>query len=103
MLTNREKEKKMETFFQLIGGIFNGFTIFSKTITEEIIEENIAFLKQYDWFARFLENDSYQQLIFKNQDVRYIIGKLNQKKIKMDPTNPKYEQKIHQALVEARK
>ncbi|WP_078379903.1 hypothetical protein [Sutcliffiella halmapala] len=90
----------MEIIYQLIGGIANVFMIFSKNVTEEVIEKNIEHLKQYDWFTRFLENESFQKLISKDQDVRYIIGKLNQKKLQKNPN--KYEQKIYQALEKAR-
>ena len=48
---------------------------FIKEVTEEAMEKNINDLKRYEWFDNYLNNDTYKELINKNTEVRYAIGK----------------------------
>lgn len=82
------------TLIDLIGSI--GTLIFSsmKDITDEEINKNIEFFKRYDWFKEFLENNEYKKLINENDNVRYVIGKINIEKMKKITYQNKYRKKI---------
>lgn len=82
------------TLIDLIGSI--GTLIFSsmKDITDEEINKNIEFLKRYDWFKELLENNEYKKLINENDNVRYVIGKINIEKMKKITYQNKYRKKI---------
>ena len=72
----------MGTLFELLGSIGTLFFSFTKDVTEEEIEKNIKFLKEYQWFQIYLNDVKYGNLIKDHKDVRYIIGKLNIEKMK---------------------
>jgi hypothetical protein len=88
----------MDTFFDLVNIITNFFSIFSKEVTEERIERNIVALQKIDWFRALLANETYHHLIHHNKDVRYAIGRLNLKKLKKDPSNPRFQRAIKRAI-----
>lgn len=83
---------------ELIGSI--GTLIFSskKDITEEEIEKNIKFLNKYDWFQSYLDNEEHRKLINENDDVRFVIGKMNIEKMKKESYRNNYKQKIEVIL-----
>lgn len=85
-------------FFDLINIVTNFFSIFSKEVTEEKIEKNIALLQKNDWFRELLANEANHQLILQNTDVRYLIGRLNTKKVEKDPANPRFQRAIKRAI-----
>ena len=69
-----------------------------KDITDEEIEKNIKFLNKYEWFQSFLENKEHKKLIKENDDVRFIIGKINIKKMKRNTYRNKYKKKLQVIL-----
>ena len=87
---------------ELIGSI--GTLIFSsmKDITDEEIEKNIKFLNKYEWFQSYLDNEEYRKLINENDDVRFIIGKINIEKMKRTSYRNKSKKKIDVVLQKQR-
>ena len=57
----------MGTLFELLGSIGTLFFSFTKDVTEEEIEKNIKFLKEYQWFQNYLNLRIYQA------DIIYLI------------------------------
>jgi hypothetical protein len=82
------------TLIDLIGSIGTLIFSFMKDITDEEINKNIEFLKRYDWFKELLENNEYKKLINDNDNVRYVIGKINIEKMKKITYQNKYRKKI---------
>ena len=84
-------------FFSSIATILFSFT---KDVTEEEIEKNITFLKEYKWFQKYFNDAKYEKLIKEDPDVRYIIGKFNIEKMKNKTSYyNKYQKKIQKALL----
>ena len=91
----------MGALFELLGSIGTLFFSFTKDVTEEEIEKNIKFLKEYQWFQNYLNDVKFRNLIEDHKDVRYIIGKFNIEKMKnRDGYHKKYQKKIHKVLLE---
>ena len=89
----------MGTLFELIGSIGTVFLAFTKEVTEEEIEKNIKFLKEYQWFQKYLNDVKFESLIKEHKDVRYVIGKLNIAKMKNKTGyHNKYQKKIQKVL-----
>ncbi|THF82318.1 hypothetical protein [Metabacillus sediminilitoris] len=88
----------MGLFFELLGSIGTFLLPFLKEVSEEEIEKNITLLKRYQWFMTQLENEKHKNLIYNDIDVRYIIGKLNPKKMEKKSYNNKYQFKINKIL-----
>lgn len=88
----------MGLFFELLGSIGTFLLPFLKEVSEEEIEKNITLLKRYQWFMTHLENEKHKNLIYHDIDVRYIIGKLNPKKMEKKSYNNKYQFKINKIL-----
>ena len=65
-----------------------------KDVTDEEIEKNIKFLNKYEWFQSYLDNEEHRKLINENEDVRFIIGKINIEKMKRNSYRNKYKKKI---------
>ena len=84
----------MGLLIELIGSI--GTLIFSsmKDVTEEEINKNIEFLKQYKWFQAYIDNVQYKKLINENDKVRQLIGKINIEKMWRNSYQNKYRKKL---------
>lgn len=84
----------MGILIELIGSI--GTLIFSsmKDVTEEEINKNIEFLKQYKWFQAYIDNVQYNKLINENDKVRQLIGKINIEKMWRNSYQNKYRKKL---------
>ena len=92
-------EDLLGILLELIGSI--GTLIFSsmKDVTEEEIKKNIEFLKRYEWFQKYLEDNEYRKLIFGNDDARFCIGKLNIDKMHKVSYQNKWEVRIKKSLI----
>ena len=88
----------MGALLELIGSIGTLFFSSMKDVTDEEIEKNIKFLNKYDWFQSYLDNEEYRKLINENEDVRFIIGKINIEKMKRNSYRNKYKKKIEVIL-----
>ncbi len=93
----------MGTFLELLGAIGQIALSFIKEVNEEEIEKNISFLSSYQWFNDYLSNQTYQTLIEKNVDVRYVIGKCNINKLNNDKYNKIVQRRINRALLKCEK
>ena len=83
---------------ELIGSIGTFIISSVKDVTEEEIEKNIKFLNKYEWFQSYLENEEHRKLINENDDVRFVIGKMNIEKMKKDSYRNKSKKKIEVIL-----
>lgn len=87
--------------FGLIVFLTLGLYIPSLTsVTTEQISSNIHFLKRYSWFKKMLNNDDYNKLIVHDNDVRQLIGKLNNRKMKYSFYQKRYRKKLQNILHE---
>jgi len=87
------------TLLELLGSISTIIFSFIKAATEEEIEENIKFLKEYHWFQNYLDYDTFNKLIIEHDDVRRVIGNANTNKMKTRPRYyKKHKKKIHDVL-----
>jgi hypothetical protein len=91
--------EKIGALFELLSSIGTLLFPFIKEVTEEEIDKNIEFLKQYQWFLKHLDDDKFKGLINKDVDVRYVIGKFNRKKMKKISYHKKYQMKINKILL----
>ncbi|MDO6658269.1 hypothetical protein [Anaerobacillus sp. 1_MG-2023] len=74
----------MELFLEILG--LTGDLIFWRDPPDgQRIEANIAALMAYSWFVELIEKPQYNKLIQENSSVRYVIGKMNIKKLKKSP------------------
>ena len=90
----------MGTLLELLGSISTIIFSFIKAATEEEIEENIKFLKEYHWFQNYLDDDTFNKLIKEHEDVRRVIGNINNEKMKTKARYYKKTQKrIHNVLL----
>ena len=89
----------MGSLFELLGSIGTLLLPFIKEVTEEEVDKNIQFLKQYKWFINHLNDDKYKELVNKDEDVRYVIGKFNRNKMKKISYHNKYQKKINKILL----
>ena len=89
----------MGSLFELLGSIGTLLLPFIKEVTEEEVDKNIQFLKQYQWFINHLNDDKYKELVNKDEDVRYVIGKFNRNKMKKISYHNKYQKKINKILL----
>ena len=89
----------MGALFELLGSIGTLLLPFIKEVTEEEVDKNIQFLKQYQWFIKHLNDDKYKELVNKDVDVRYVIGKFNRNKMKKISYHNKYQKKINEILL----
>jgi hypothetical protein len=89
----------MGALFELLGSIGTLLLPFIKEVTEEEVDKNIQFLKQYQWFTKHLNDDNYKELVNKDVDVRYVIGKFNRNKMKKISYHNKYQEKINKILL----
>ena len=89
----------MGALFELLGSIGTFLLPFIKEVTEEEVDKNIQFLKQYQWFINLLNDDKYKELVNKDEDVRYVIGKFNRNKMKKISYHNKYQKKINKILL----
>ena len=89
----------MGSLFELLGSIGTLLLPFIKEVTEEEVDKNIQFLKQYQWFINHLNDDKYKELVNKDVDVRYVIGKFNRNKMKNVSYHNKYQKKINKILL----
>lgn len=89
----------MGTFLELLGTIGQIALSFMKEVTEEEIEKNINYLKRYEWFGNYLNNDTYKELINNNTEVRYAIGKCNIGKMNEIKYNLLVEKTIKKVLL----
>ena len=89
----------MGALFELLGSIGTLLLPFIKEVTEEEVDKNIQFLKQYQWFIKHLNDDKYKELVNKDVDVRYVIGKFNRNKMKKISYHNKYQKKINKILL----
>ena len=89
----------MGAIFELLGSIGTLLLPFIKEVTEEEVDKNIQFLKQYQWFIKHLNDDKYKELVNKDEDVRYVIGKFNRNKMKKISYHNKYKKKINKILL----
>ena len=80
----------MGTLLELLGSISTIIFSFIKAATEEEIEENIKFLKEYQWFQNYLDDVTFNKLIKEHEDVRRVIGNINTNKMK---TSARYYKK----------
>ena len=83
---------------ELIGSIGTLFTSFMKDVTDEEIEKNIKFLNKYEWFQSYFDNEEHKKLISEDDDVRFIIGKINIKKMKRNSYRNKTKKKLEVIL-----
>ncbi|REB05152.1 hypothetical protein DVB69_15415 [Sporosarcina sp. BI001-red] len=88
----------MQTIIELISNISTIIFSFLKEVTEEEIEKNIAYLKQEEWFQKYLEDDKYNELIFDTIEVRHIIGAFNSKKMSQSRYHRKHQKRIEREL-----
>ncbi|WP_075617208.1 hypothetical protein [Paenisporosarcina indica] len=88
----------MGILLELIGSI--GTLIFSsmKDVTEEEINKNIEFLKQYKWFQAYIDDVQRNKLINENDKVRHIISKINIEKMWRNTYQNKYRKKLELML-----
>ncbi|ALC91673.1 hypothetical protein AM500_19205 [Bacillus sp. FJAT-18017] len=89
----------MGTLFDLLGSLGALIFPFTKEVTEEEIERNIYFLKEYQWFQKYLDDDKFKNLIMEDEDVRFVIGTLNSKKMKKKTYYDKYQKKFQKILL----
>lgn len=85
--------------FELLGSIGTFLFTLTKEVTVDEIEKNINFLKEYQWFQKYLENDKFENLIMNDKDVRFAIGKLNSEKMKKNAYYKKHQIKIQKVLL----
>ena len=88
----------MGALLELIGSIGTLFISSMKDVTDEEIEKNIKFLNKYEWFQSYLDNEEHRKLINENEDVRFIIGKINIEKMKRNSYRNKSKKKIEVIL-----
>lgn len=88
----------MGSLFELFGSIATLLFSSLKDITEEEIDKNIKILHKYQWFQEYLDNENYMKLIYENDDVRHIIGKLNIERMRKNFYQNKKRKKIYKAL-----
>lgn len=69
-----------------------------KDITKKEIDKNIKFLHKYQWFQEYLDNENYMKLIYENDDIRHIIGKLNIDRMGNNFYQNRKRKKIYKAL-----
>jgi hypothetical protein len=91
--------KELGALFELLGSIGTFLFSLTKDVTEEEIEKNINFLKEYQWFQKYLDNDKFENLIMNDKDVRFVIGKLNSEKMKKNAYYKKHQIKIQKELL----
>jgi hypothetical protein len=91
--------EKMGALFEQLGSIGTLLLPFIKEVTEEEIDKNVKFLKQYAWFLKHLDDDKFKRLINEDVDVRYVIGKFNRNKMKNISYHKKYQMKINKILL----
>ena len=89
----------MGTFLELLGAIGQIALSFMREVTEEEIDRNINYLKRYEWFDNYFNNDTYKELIDKNREVRYAIGKCNIAKMDKNKYNHLVEKRIKKVLL----
>ncbi|MCM3653940.1 hypothetical protein [Metabacillus litoralis] len=89
----------MGALFELLSSIGTLLLPFIKEVTEEEIDKNIKFLKQYQWVLKHWDDDKYKELINEDVDVRYVIGKFNRNKMKKISYHNKYQIKINKVLL----
>lgn len=75
------------------------FAPFWPDVTEEDIGKNLAVLKTYEWFQKYLVDDKFHKLIVYDKDVRDVIGEFNSNKIKRYSFHNKCEKKIRKVLL----
>ena len=88
----------MGALLELIGSIGTLFISSMKDVTDEEIEKNIKFLNKYEWFQSYLDNEEHRKLIKENDDVRFVIGKINIEKMKKNSYRNKSKKKIEVIL-----
>ena len=84
---------------ELLGSIGTFLFTLTKDVTEEEIEKNINFLKEYQWFQKYLDNDKFENLIMIDKDVRFAIGKLNSEKMEKNAYYKKHQIQIQKVLL----
>ncbi|WP_085994284.1 hypothetical protein [Oceanobacillus senegalensis] len=89
----------MGTLLDLLGSIGTLVISSMKDVTEEEIEKNIEFLKKYQWFQDYLDNEEYKHLIHENNNVRNTIGKLDTYKMVKNSYQQKWRRKIFKSLL----
>lgn len=91
--------KSLGALLELFGSIGTILFTLTKDVTEEEIEKNINFLKEYQWFQKYLDNGQPENLIMNDKDVRFVIGKLNSEKMKKNTYYKKQQKKIQKVLL----
>lgn len=86
----------MEVIVEFIGLIGEVFFMFGDGPDEQRIEENIVAMMAFSWFAELRKNPEYEELIRKNDSVRYVIGKMRMKRMK---NSPMYEERKERRLM----
>ena len=75
------------------------FAPFWPDVTEEDIGKNIEILKKYEWFQKYLADETFKELIVYDKDVRTVIGELNNHKIDRGSYRNRSEKKIRKVLL----
>ncbi|KMM36691.1 hypothetical protein [Guptibacillus hwajinpoensis] len=86
----------MELIVEFLGFIGEVFFMFGDGPDEQRIEKNIAALMAFSWFAELRKNPEYEELIRKNDSVRYVIGKMRMKRMK---NSTMYEERKERRLM----
>ncbi|MBZ5751672.1 hypothetical protein [Metabacillus rhizolycopersici] len=89
----------MGALFELLSSIGTLLLPFIKEVTEEEIDKNVKFSKQYQWFLKHWDDDKFKRLINEDVDVRYVIGKFNRKEMERISYHQKYQMKINKILL----
>ena len=84
----------MELFFEILA-LAGDLFWWGDPPDEQRIEANIAALMAYSWFVELVEKPQYNKLVQENTSVRYVIGKMNMKKLKRSPM---YEERKERKL-----
>lgn len=91
----------MKTVLRIVMNFISiiSFAPFWPDVTEEDIGKNIEVLKKYEWFQKYLKNDTFKKLIIYDRDVRDVIGEFNSHKIIKDSYHYKCEKRLRKVLL----
>jgi len=79
--------------------LFDIFTLnMTRKVKEEDICENMAILKEIEWFQVYLQDNEYRTLIIHDEDVRNVIGRFRSNKLEKDPNHFPYQKKMYDII-----
>lgn len=68
-------------------------------VDEEEIGKNIRHLKKQDWFQNYLQHEEFRNIIIHDKDVRQLIGKFSEKKLRRPAYQLKCQRKLRNMII----